>query len=69
MTGGQKHEGELTVEAIARQVAAEGVKKIALVTDEPGKYPPTIDLAAGPRPSITATIINEVQRELAETRA
>lgn len=27
MTGGQKHEGELTVEAIAHQVAAEGVKK------------------------------------------
>ena len=38
MTGGQKHEGELTVEAIAHQVAAEGVQKIALVSDEPGKY-------------------------------
>jgi indolepyruvate ferredoxin oxidoreductase len=66
MTGGQKHEGELTVEAIVRQVAAEGVKKIALVSDEPGKYPPTI---AWP-PGLTIhhrNVINEVQRELAET--
>ncbi len=66
MTGGQKHEGELTVEAIVRQVAAEGVKKIALVTDEPGKYPPTI---AWP-PGLTIhhrNVINEVQRELSQT--
>ncbi|PRD42765.1 indolepyruvate ferredoxin oxidoreductase family protein [Phyllobacterium phragmitis] len=38
MTGGQPHEGGLTVDAIARQVRAEGVERIALVTDEPGKY-------------------------------
>jgi indolepyruvate ferredoxin oxidoreductase len=66
MTGGQKHEGELTVEAIAHQVAAEGVKKIALVTDEPNKYAPTITWP----PGLTVhhrNIINEVQRELAET--
>ena len=66
MTGGQKHEGELTVDAIAHQVAAEGVKKIALVTDEPGKYPAS---AIWP-PGLTIyhrNIINEVQRELAET--
>lgn len=66
MTGGQKHEGELTVEAIVRQVAAEGVNKIALVTDEPNKYPPTI---AWP-PGLTIhhrNVINEVQRELSET--
>ena len=66
MTGGQKHEGELTVEAIAHQVAAEGVKKIALVSDEPGKYPPTITWP----PGLTVhhrNIINEVQRELAQT--
>jgi indolepyruvate ferredoxin oxidoreductase len=66
MTGGQKHEGDLTVDAIAHQVAAEGVKKIALVTDEPGKYPAS---ASWP-PGLTIyhrNIINEVQRELAET--
>ncbi|WP_460450886.1 indolepyruvate ferredoxin oxidoreductase family protein [Alsobacter sp. SYSU BS001988] len=39
MTGGQRHEGGLTVDMIARQVAAEGVERIALVSDEPEKYP------------------------------
>jgi indolepyruvate ferredoxin oxidoreductase len=38
MTGGQKHEGGLRVEQIAQQVRAEGVERIAVVTDEPGKY-------------------------------
>ncbi len=38
MTGGQPHEGNLTVDMIARQVRAEGVERIAVVTDEPGKY-------------------------------
>ena len=39
MTGGQTHEGGLTVPVIARQVRAEGVDRIAIVTDEPFKYP------------------------------
>ena len=39
MTGGQTHEGTLTVPMIAQQVAAEGVKHIAVVSDEPDKYP------------------------------
>ncbi|MEP9351548.1 indolepyruvate ferredoxin oxidoreductase family protein [Xanthobacter sp. KR7-225] len=39
MTGGQTHEGNLTVPVIARQVAAEGVQRVVVVTDEPGKYP------------------------------
>ena len=38
MTGGQTHEGGLTVDAIARQVRAEGVERIALVSDEPDRY-------------------------------
>jgi len=38
MTGGQKNDGGLDVPTIARQVAAEGAKKIAVVTDEPWKY-------------------------------
>ena len=42
MTGGQSHEGQLTVDRIAAQCAAEGVATIAIVTDEPGKYPKTI---------------------------
>src|SRR5262245_46359686 len=39
MTGGQRNDGGLTVPAIARQVAAEGVKRVVVVTDEPKKYP------------------------------
>ena len=42
MTGGQRHEGDLTVDMIARQVAAEGVGRIVLVSDEPDKYPPSV---------------------------
>ncbi len=39
MTGGQPFDGPLTPADIARQVAAEGVAKIVVVTDEPDKYP------------------------------
>ena len=39
MTGGQGHDGPLDVPAITRQVRAEGVERIAVVTDEPEKYP------------------------------
>jgi len=38
MTGGQPVDGTLTVPQITRQVAAEGVKTIVIVTDEPDKY-------------------------------
>ncbi len=38
MTGGQANDGGLTVPQIAAQVAAEGAKRIAVVTDEPWKY-------------------------------
>ncbi|HRF09699.1 MAG TPA: indolepyruvate ferredoxin oxidoreductase family protein, partial [Xanthobacteraceae bacterium] len=64
--GGQRHEGGLTVDAIARQVAAEGVNKLALVTDEPNKYPSDIGFPKG------MTIhhrdeLDKVQRMLADT--
>ncbi len=39
MTGGQAHEGNLTVPEIAAQVAAEGANPVVVVTDEPDKYP------------------------------
>jgi indolepyruvate ferredoxin oxidoreductase len=38
MTGGQPNDGGLTVPQVARQVAAEGAKRVAVVTDEPDKY-------------------------------
>lgn len=40
MTGGQPVEGALTVPQIARQVAAEGVSRIVVVTDDPARHPP-----------------------------
>src|SRR5580698_8398162 len=39
MTGGQANDGGLTVPQVARQVAAEGAKRVIIVTDEPDKYP------------------------------
>ncbi|MGE0850769.1 MAG: indolepyruvate ferredoxin oxidoreductase family protein [Hyphomicrobiaceae bacterium] len=39
MTGGQTLDGGMTVGMIARQVLAEGVEKLVIVTDEPHKYP------------------------------
>jgi indolepyruvate ferredoxin oxidoreductase len=47
MTGGQANEGGLTVPQIARQVAAEGAKRVVVVTDEPHKYPRDIEWPAG----------------------
>lgn len=47
MTGGQALDGSLTVPAITRQVAAEGVQRIVVVTDEPEKYDGVTTLAAG----------------------
>ena len=65
MTGGQPIDGGLTVPALTRQLAAEGVERIVVVTDQPDKYPPTADFASG------ATVrhrddLDAVQRELRE---
>ncbi len=38
MTGGQPHDGKLSVPMVASQVRAEGVERIAVVSDEPDKY-------------------------------
>jgi indolepyruvate ferredoxin oxidoreductase len=45
MTGGQPVDGVLTVPRITRQLEAEGVEKIVIVTDEPDKYHGVQDLA------------------------
>ena len=39
MTGGQPVDGPISPALIAQQVAAEGVNKIVVVSDEPTKYP------------------------------
>ncbi|MFC5769489.1 indolepyruvate ferredoxin oxidoreductase family protein [Thauera sinica] len=38
MTGGQPIDGKVTVDGIARQVEAEGARRVAVVSDEPEKY-------------------------------
>jgi indolepyruvate ferredoxin oxidoreductase len=66
MTGGQRHDGPLDPAIISRQIAAEGVRPIIVVTDEPEKYPPATDWA----PGVTIRHRDEldaVQRELRET--
>jgi indolepyruvate ferredoxin oxidoreductase len=47
MTGGQRNDGGLTVDQIARQVAAEGARKVVVVTDEPDKYRSDVAWPAG----------------------
>ena len=64
MTGGQQHEGNLTVDAIARQVRAEGVQRIAVVSDEPDKYPKETDWPKGTTFHHRSDL-DRVQRELA----
>jgi indolepyruvate ferredoxin oxidoreductase len=65
MTGGQPHDGPLTVPEITRQVEAEGARKIVVVTDEPDKYPPNAGFAHGV--SIRhRDELDAVQRELRE---
>ncbi len=47
MTGGQHVDGQLTVPQITHQMAAEGVKRIAVVTDQPEKYGSNAGFAPG----------------------
>ena len=65
MTGGQPLGGEVRVDAIARQMVAEGAEKVVVVSDEPEKYP------AGylPRgvPAHHRDDLDRVQRELRDT--
>ena len=65
MTGGQQVDGPLTVPAITRQVEAEGVRRIAVVSDEPDKYPTRAPFAHGV--SIHhRDDLDQVQRDLRE---
>ena len=65
MTGGQPHDGPLDVPTIARQIAAEGVHTIVVVTDgTPRAYGPA-DLPHG-TPMRHRDELDAVQRELRE---
>ena len=65
MTGGQPLGGEVRVDSIAKQMVAEGVEKVVVMSDEPEKYP------AGylPRgvPLHHRDDLDRVQRELRDT--
>jgi indolepyruvate ferredoxin oxidoreductase len=67
MTGGQQVDGPLDPAMISRQIAAEGVTPIVVVTDEPEKYPAGVNWAPG------VTIrhrdqLDAVQREMREIK-
>src|SRR5476649_1447742 len=65
MTGGQPHDGNVHPWTISQQVHAEGAKRIALVSDDPHKYPIGTEWA----PGMTfhhRDQLDEVQRELRE---
>jgi indolepyruvate ferredoxin oxidoreductase len=65
MTGGQPHDGNVRPWTISQQVHAEGVRRIALVSDDPDKYPAGTEWA----PGVTfhhRSALDDVQRELRE---
>ncbi len=67
MTGGQHVDGPLDPAMISRQIAAEGVAPIIVVTDEPDKYPAGTAWA----PGVTIrhrSELDDVQRELRAAR-
>lgn len=66
MTGGQSIDGDLSVAQMARQVAAEGVARVAVVTDEPDKYPSNAGFPEGTSLNHRDDL-DAVQRELAAT--
>jgi len=66
MTGGQPVDGPLTVQGIAHSVRAEGVERIAVVSDEPELFD-TADFPRGTSVSDRRDL-DVVQRELREIR-
>jgi indolepyruvate ferredoxin oxidoreductase len=67
MTGGQNVDGPLDPGKISRQLAAEGVSPIVVVTDEPEKYPDDYEWAAGVTVRHRSELM-DVQRELREVK-
>ncbi len=64
MTGGQHNDGNITVPQIANEMAAEGAKRVVVVTDEPWKYPSGIKWPEGLKIHHRDDL-QEVQKELA----
>jgi indolepyruvate ferredoxin oxidoreductase len=66
MTGGQHPESGFSVAQITRQLAAEGVKKVVVVAEDPGRYQGVTDLAPGVEVRPRSELIS-VQRALRQT--
>ena len=67
MTGGQPVEGSPTVPMLAAQIAAEGIKRIAIVADEAERLPPKSALPPNGMAHVTTHIradLDAVQRSL-----
>jgi indolepyruvate ferredoxin oxidoreductase len=67
MTGGQPHDGNVHPWTISQQVHAEGVRRIALVSDDPAKYPVGTQWAPGTTFHHRSEL-DAVQRELREIK-
>ncbi len=65
MTGGQPHDGALSVPLISQQLRSEGIEKIIVVTDEPEKFSGPSGLAEN-TPVVHRSELDRVQRELRE---
>jgi indolepyruvate ferredoxin oxidoreductase len=65
MTGGQHVDGNISVSQIANEMAAEGAKRVVVVTDEPRKYAAGIKWPAGLK-IYHRDDLQDVQKELAE---
>src|SRR5215831_14161288 len=64
MTGCQRVDGDVSVAQIANEMAAEGAKRVVVVTDEPWKYPAGTKWPAGLKIHHRDDL-QEVQKELA----
>ncbi len=67
MTGGQPVDGVISVDGIARQVEAEGVKKVVVVSDDIGKYAGLKDRFPAGTGFHDRSELDAVQRALRET--
>src|SRR6059036_3903507 len=65
MTGGQDAAGAMPVPELTRSLHAEGVKRIVVMTDEPDKYPRSVQWAPGAE-ILHRDRLDEAQRRLRE---
>ncbi len=65
MTGGQHHDGPLSPAMIARQLAGEGIARIAIVTEDIGRYADISDLPPGTGLH-DRSLLDRIQRDMRE---